>query len=92
MKEENLIQGALDRITGKNSIESKPAPRNSKEWLEEWRELAQATYGITAEDPRYERVMRWLNVCDTAFKLDSWSLFQEAAAMVKEIVNGKATR
>jgi hypothetical protein len=85
MKDENLIQGALDRITGKKAMESRPAPRNAQEWLKEWRELAEATYGIEASDPRYEPVMRWLDCCDTAFKLDSWATFQEAATEVKRI-------
>ena len=67
-------------------------PKTNADWLAAWRELAEITYGITGDDPRYEPVMRWLNVCDTAFHLDSWTLFQEGAAMVKEIVNGKATR
>ena len=89
MKEENLLQGALDRITGKKSIESKPAPRNAKEWLKEWRELAQVTHGILPDDPRLESIMRWLNVADVTFQLDSWSTFQEAAEEVKRIARDK---
>lgn len=54
-----------------------------------WRELANATDGITAEDPRFEPVMRWLNACDVAFSLDSWETFQEAAEEVKRIAKGK---
>jgi hypothetical protein len=60
------------------------------DWLTAWRELAHITYGITAEDPRFEGVFRWLNICDEAFKLDSWSLFQEAAAEVKRIAKEKS--
>lgn len=60
-------------------------PKMIVEWLKEWQELAQITYGITTQDPRFESVMRWLNICDTAFSIDSWSTFEEAAAMVKAI-------
>jgi len=89
MKEENLVQGALDRLTGRKPMESRPAPKTPKEWLVMWRELAHATYGITAEDPRFEQVMRWLDACDVAFSLDSWETFQEAAEEVKRIAKGK---
>lgn len=65
------------------------APRTNKDWLTAWRELAVITYGITAEDPRYEPVMRWLNVCDAAFGLDSWTAFQEAAEEVKRVARQK---
>jgi hypothetical protein len=85
MKEGNLVRGALERLTGTR----KPAPRNSQEWLSHWRELAQVTYGITGDDPRYEPVLRWLDVCDAAFVMGSWAAFQEAAEQVKAIAKGK---
>lgn len=59
------------------------------EWLAAWRELARVIYGITTEDPRFEPVMRWLNVCDVAFHLDAWSAFQDAADRVKSIAGEK---
>jgi hypothetical protein len=62
------------------------APKSSKDWLSAWRDLATCTYGIREEDHRFESVMRWLNACDVAFSLGSWSTFSEAAAMVKEMV------
>ena len=68
-----------------------PLKEQKTNWLEAWRELAQVTYGILPDDPRLESIMRWMNVADVAFHLDSWSSFQEAAARVKEIVTGKAT-
>jgi hypothetical protein len=64
-------------------------PKTHKDWLAAWRELAQITYGITAEDSRFERVMMWMNVADEAFKIDSWGTFQEAAAEVKRIAKEK---
>ena len=89
MKEEKLVQGALDRITGRKPIESKPAPTSQKEWLAVWRELAQLTSGIESkDDPRYERVMRWLDVATTAEILDSWAGFCEAAEELKRIMKG----
>ena len=64
----------------------KEAPKAHSDWLAAWRELAQATSGLTADDPRLPSVMRWLNACDVAFSLDSWPSFQEAAAEVKRMV------
>jgi len=63
-------------------------PKTNADWMNEWRDLAQVTCGILAEDPRFEPVMRGLNVCDTAFSLDSWALFQEGAEQVKQIAKG----
>jgi hypothetical protein len=60
-------------------------PKTHCDWLNAWRDVAQTTYGISVDDPRYESVMRWLDVCDAAFTIDSWSAFQEAAAQVKAI-------
>ena len=62
------------------------SPKTSADWLIHWRELAQVTYGITTEDPRFEPVMRWLNACDVAFSIGSWPAFCEAAAEVRRIV------
>jgi len=61
-------------------------PKTTTDWLTAWRELAHLTYGLTTDDPRFEPVMRWLNVCDVAFSLDSWSSFQEAAGQVTRII------
>ena len=67
------------------------SPKTSADWLSYWRELAQVTYGITADDPRFDSVMRWLNVCDFAFSLGSWDTFCEAAAEVKRIARRNMT-
>jgi hypothetical protein len=69
----------------KNSEDEDPRTR---EWLIYWRELAPVTNGITRDDPSFEPVMRWLNICETAFLLDSWVAFQEAATEVKRIARG----
>lgn len=89
MREENLVQGAIDRLTGRKPIETPPAPRSSADWLAAWRQLADATDGITGNDPRFEPVMRWLDVCDTAYLMESWPTFCEAAEEVKRIAKGK---
>jgi hypothetical protein len=84
-----LVKDALDIITGQ-AVSIGPAPRRSADWLRHWQELSQATYGIEREDPRFEHIMRWLNVCDAAFVFDCWLVFCEAAQEVKSaVVNGK---
>ena len=92
MNEENsMVQGALDRITGRKPIESRPAPRSPQDWLQVWRELAAVTSGIESkDDPRYERLMRWLDVAATAELLDSWPGFCEAADQVRAIMRGES--
>lgn len=64
-------------------------PKTQAEWMQGWRELAEVTSGISTQDPRFERFMRWLDVADAAFALDSWSDFQEAARMLKEVAKEK---
>lgn len=65
------------------------SPLFKPDWGKAWRELASVTAGITnQDDPRFERVMRWLDICDTAFVLDSWPSFTEAADQVREIMRG----
>jgi len=78
----------MDYLQKIKKIEDEASKTNA-DWLREWRELAACTYGITAEDPRFEPVIRWLDACDVAFSLDSWETFQEAAAEVKRIAKGK---
>ena len=65
------------------------SPLFKPDWLKAWRELALVTAGLTTNDPRLERVMRWLDVCDTAFSLDSWPAFCEADEQVREIMRGR---
>src|SRR5690349_17082435 len=83
-----LIKDALDIINGQ-AVLIGPGPTCSAGWLTHWSELAQATYGVEREDPRFERIMRWLNVCETAFVLDCWPMFCEAAHEVKLAVNSQ---
>lgn len=82
----------MDYLDIIKKIERETGPKNSQEWLVVWRELAEVTSGITKDDPRLERIMRWLNVCDTAFTLGSWPGFCEAAEQVREIVRGGKPR
>jgi hypothetical protein len=80
----------MDYLEIIKKMEQVPEPKTSQEWLAVWRELAEVSSGLTKDDPRLERVMRWLNVCDTAFTLGSWPGFCEAAEQVREIVRGRA--
>jgi hypothetical protein len=88
MTNATLAKDALHILTGR-VIHIGPAPKYSEDWLTHWRELAQLTHGITAEDPRFDSVMRWLSVSDTAFAIGSWRAFFEAAQEVKAAVNRK---
>jgi hypothetical protein len=63
-------------------------PKNRTQWLVAWRELADVTYGIKPQDFRFESIMRWLNVADVAFTIDSWPAFCEAADELRRIAKG----
>jgi hypothetical protein len=65
------------------------APKHT-DWLTAWRELAQLTYDITAEDARFQPVLRALDACDVAFCLGSWVKFQDAVQVVRAIVKGQS--
>jgi hypothetical protein len=77
----------MDYLQKIRRLEDK-APKTKTDWLTAWRELAPVTYGITKDDPRFESVMRWLNICDTAFSTGSWTAFIEGAERVKQIAQG----
>ena len=64
-------------------------PKNSRDWLAFWRELARMTYGIEKEDPRFHPVMNALDRCDEAFKQDDWPAFERAANDVRQAVQQK---
>ena len=79
----------MDYLEIIKKMEQVPEPKTSQDWLAVWRDLAAATSGIeNKDDPRYEPVMRWLDVATTAEILGSWSGFCEAAEQVKEIMRG----
>ena len=59
----------------------------SQQWLSAWRELAQATNGITKTDPRFKRIMNLLNLCDSAFEKDDWNTFCRINDQIKEILD-----
>jgi hypothetical protein len=61
-------------------------------WLTAWRELAEITSGLTAEDARLQPVLAALDVCDTAFELDDWAAFQEARRGVMREMQWASTR
>ena len=55
-------------------------------WRVAWRELADLTYGLTGEDPRFPCVMAALNECDEAFLRGDWIAFRQFAAGVRNAV------
>jgi len=56
------------------------------QWLEAWEELAQATFGIEKNDPRFMPVLDSLKECDQAFEQGDWIQFKQAAAAVQRLV------
>jgi hypothetical protein len=66
------------------------SPLFKPDWLKAWRELAEVTSGMTKDDPRLETVMRWLNACDVAFTIGTWTGFCEAAEQVRAIMRGRS--
>jgi len=63
----------------------------SQQWVDAWRDLAQATNGITKTDPRFELVCDALERCDDAFSAKNWPRFQKAADEVRRLVKGNVT-
>ena len=60
------------------------------DWAQGWRGLAGLTRGIESnEDPRYEKVMRWLDVATAAELMGDWAGFCEARDELKNIMRGK---
>lgn len=55
-------------------------------WLPTWRELATLSSGLTANDPRFPKVMDALNECDNAYLNGDWPAFRQAAARVRSAV------
>ncbi len=59
-----------------------------RDWLREWRDLAEQTSGLTAEDPRVKPVLAALDVCDAAFMADEWEAFEQARNGVLRAMEG----
>ena len=57
-------------------------------WVAAWRELAEATYGLTSEDPRLKPVLAALDGCDAAFIADDWEAFEQAREGVRRAMQG----
>ena len=58
------------------------------QWIQAWDALAQATFGIEKNDPRFKPVLDALEECDRAFEQDAWTRFRKAAKEVQRLVNG----
>ncbi len=37
---------------------------DANQWAQHWEEVAKLTYGITREDPRFERILEYLDAMD----------------------------
>lgn len=66
------------RILEKAPGKIRPVPPPKRDWLREWREVAEISSGLTRDDVRLPSVMAALGVCDAAFVADDWAGFQEA--------------
>ena len=68
----------LERAAGK----VRPVATTQPDWLQEWREVAEISSGLTKDDPRLPSVMAALGGCDASFAADDWLSFQEAKSGV----------
>ena len=73
-----LLAKAADKVR-----KAEPTPT---QWLNAWEDLAQATFGITHDDPIFKPVLAALEECDAAFEQDNWGLFREAAKKVQRLM------
>ena len=55
----------------------------TRDWSPTWRELAELTAGLTAEDPRLPEVMAALNSCDDAYLNGDWEAFCGAVEQIR---------
>jgi hypothetical protein len=56
------------------------------DWLTAWREVAELTSGLTADDPRFPKVMVELLAWDEALQRGNWVAFRQTAARVRSAV------
>ena len=63
-----------------------------KPWLSAWRELAQLTYGIESDGPRFGQILSLMDQCDRAFAKDDWLAFQVAARDISNLVEAPKKR
>ena len=79
-----VAQRIVDRAGKKVRI----VRRGVHDWLMAWRELAEVTSGLTAEDPRLTPVLEALDGCDAAFIADDWEAFEQAREGVRRAMQG----
>jgi hypothetical protein len=58
------------------------------DWLAAWREVAELTSGLTADDPRLSVVMDEILAWDDAVERGNWVAFRQAAARVRRAMEG----
>ena len=58
-------------------------------WLPAWRELAELTSGLTADDTRLPLVIAALDACDDAYLSGDWDGFQRTATQLREMLRRK---
>ncbi|MCM3901642.1 MAG: hypothetical protein ND866_08035 [Pyrinomonadaceae bacterium] len=87
-------QPALDQAPKDSTVhpgEPIEAQRTGTDWRAAWRELAASTSGIESrDDPRYDKVMRWIDAATVAEMLDCWPAFCEAAQQIKIIMRAES--
>lgn len=59
------------------------------DWLAAWREVAELTSGLTADDPRLPIVMDALLAWDDTVQRGNWVAFRQAAARVRSAMAGR---
>lgn len=75
--------------------ENKPgivAALTQGDWLAAWREVAELTSGLTADDPRLPIVMDALLAWDDTVQRGNWVAFRQAAARVRSAIEGRRLR
>jgi hypothetical protein len=61
----------------------------TRDWLAAWREVAELTSGLTADDPRLPIVRDALLAWDDALQRGNWVAFRKYAAQVRSAMVGE---
>jgi hypothetical protein len=75
------------RLLAKAHGKVRMVPQTKPAWFQAWRELADLTYGITGDDPRFPVVINILDECDNAFLRGDGFAFERAAEQVRAAVH-----
>lgn len=61
-------------------------PLKAPDWLDQWRQLAGLTHGLTAQDPRLNAIVDALADCDRHYKAEDLAAFTETAQRVRRLM------